>query len=109
LKKEDGRIDWRRPASVIYNRLRGFAPWPGAFTLFRGQQLSLAEARPGGGGGCEGPGHLQQHGKRLFVACGENTRLELLEVQLAGKKRMTAEAFLNGYQIAEQEFLGVAE
>ena len=39
LKKEDGLIDWSRPARDIYNRLRGFAPWPGAYTLFRGQQL----------------------------------------------------------------------
>src|SRR5467141_3064166 len=41
LKKEDGRIDWKRPAIEIYNRMRGFAPWPGAYTTFRGQTCHL--------------------------------------------------------------------
>src|SRR5258707_7905686 len=41
LKKEDGRIDWNRPAREIYNRIRGFAPWPGAYTTFRGQTCHL--------------------------------------------------------------------
>ena len=107
LKKEDGRVNWTRPARVIYNRLRGFTPWPGAFTSFGGQQLSIINARPHLEGAIE-PGQLQRDGKRLFVGCGENSRLELLEVQLAGKKRMTAEAFLNGYKIAGSERLGAA-
>ncbi len=46
LKKEDGRIDWTRRADEIYNRLRGFTPWPGAYTSFRGQQLNLLRAKP---------------------------------------------------------------
>jgi methionyl-tRNA formyltransferase len=108
LRKEDGRVDWTRPASVIYNRLRGFAPWPGAFSEFRGQQLAILTAKPDAGGAPSQPGRLRREGRRLFAGCGANSRLELLEIQLAGKKRMTAEAFLNGYRVLDQECLGAA-
>lgn len=107
LKKEDGQIDWSKPAQLIYNRLRGFTPWPGAYANFRGQQLSILRARP-----VEhipaAPGALNIDKRRLFAGCGFNTSLELLEVQLAGKKRMPAEALLNGYQIQPGEQLGGA-
>jgi methionyl-tRNA formyltransferase len=104
LKKEDGLVDWRRSAAEIYNLWRGFNPWPGAYTVFRGQQISitgarLAEGKPGI------PGRLFAQERRLFVSCGD-AALELLEVQLAGKKRMSVEAFLNGYQLKQNEVLG---
>lgn len=105
LKKEDGLIDWWRPASQIYNRLRGFTPWPGAYTSFRGQQLSMLRAKPAADPKMA-PGALIAEKRRVFAGCGENTALELLEVQLAGKKRMNAEAFANGYQIRAGELLG---
>jgi methionyl-tRNA formyltransferase len=97
LKKEDGLIDWSRPALQIYHRLRGFTPWPGAYTTFRGQQLSLLRAAPTER--ALAPGFLEVEKRRVFAGCGENTALELFEVQLAGKKRMPADAFANGYQI----------
>jgi methionyl-tRNA formyltransferase len=105
LKKEDGLVDWHRPAQEIYNRWRGFNPWPGAYTLFRSQQLSitgmqLAERK------LDAPGRLYAEKHRLFAGCGSGTTLELLEIQLAGKKRMNAEAFLNGYRLLENEMLG---
>jgi methionyl-tRNA formyltransferase len=105
LKKEDGLVDWRRSASEIFNRWRGLNPWPGAYTFFRGQQMSitsasLAEPRPGA------EGRTFADKRRLFVQCGQASLIELLEVQLAGKKRMSAEAFLNGYQLMENEILG---
>jgi methionyl-tRNA formyltransferase len=105
LKKEDGQVDWQRSASEIYNRWRAFNPWPGAYTFFRGQQLSIAAARlaepkPGV------PGRVIAEKRHLFVECGQSSVLELLDVQAAGKKRMTAEAFLNGYQLVENEMLG---
>jgi methionyl-tRNA formyltransferase len=105
LKKEDGAIDWRRTATEIYNRMRGFSPWPGAYTRFRGQQLSITAAKPAASPKLA-PGLLRRDRRRLLAGCGGNTALELLEVQLAGKKRMSTEAFLNGYQIAENEKLG---
>ncbi len=105
LKKEDGLIDWSRPAQETYNRLRGFTPWPGAYTTFRGAQLSIQRARPAAeGGGTQGSIKTEKH--RLLVGCGNHSALEIFELQPAGKARMSAEAFLNGYRPAENELLG---
>jgi methionyl-tRNA formyltransferase len=105
LKREDGLIDWSRPARQIYNRLRGFAPWPGAYTTFRRQQLLVLSARVAEYSPAS-PRTLRSDNRRLFAGCGENTALELLELQLSGKKRMSAQAFMNGYKPAECEMLG---
>jgi len=105
LKKEDGLVDWRCTAGEIYNRWRGFNPWPGAYTVFRRQQMSIIRARLAERR-VEEPGRVWAENRRTFASCGGGTALELLEVQLAGKKRMSAEAFLNGYPLAENEMLG---
>lgn len=105
LKKEDGQIDWTRTAADTYNRLRGFTPWPGAYSSFRGQQISVLAAHAAEGRNLY-PGSIYSEGKRLLVACGGNTGLQIDELQLAGKKRMQAEAFLNGYKLAVNERLG---
>jgi methionyl-tRNA formyltransferase len=105
LKREDGLIDWSRTASDIYNRLRGFTPWPGAYTFLRGQQLNITKARPSQGETTVS-GVVRIQGRRVIVGCGGRSALELLEVQLAGRKRMSAEAFINGYQLADNEVLG---
>ena len=105
LKKEDGRIDFSRSASEIYNRLRGFQPWPGAFTTFRRKQLTVHAARPGMGPNLAA-GELAVSGESLFVGCGMHTVLELLEVQLEGKKRMRVADFVNGYRPQPGEKLG---
>ena len=106
LKKEDGVIEWRRTAGETYNRFRGFNPWPGAATVFRGQQLSITDARMAEATDLQ-PGRCRVHDKRWITGCGEQTSLELKEVQLAGKKRMSGEAFLNGYKLSAEEMLGV--
>jgi methionyl-tRNA formyltransferase len=104
LTKEDGRIDWTRPAAYIHNRIRGFQPWPGGYTRFRGQLLNIGKARPGEA--LEGaPGSLHRAGNRLLAACGDGRALELLEVQMAGRKRMPAAAFLNGHHVEDNELL----
>src|SRR5512146_3440987 len=105
LKKEDGRIDFSRSASEIYNRLRGFQPWPGAFTSFRGKQLTVHAARPGMGPNLAA-GELAVSGDSLYVGCARHTVLELVEVQLEGKKRMSARDFSNGYRPQTGETLG---
>lgn len=105
LKKEDGLIDWSRHATEIYNRLRGFTPWPGAYSTFRGQQISVIAGHALEGGNLK-HGSIYSDGKRLLVACGENTSLQIDELQLAGKKRMQAGAFLNGYKLEANERLG---
>ncbi|MBV9760602.1 MAG: methionyl-tRNA formyltransferase [Acidobacteriaceae bacterium] len=96
LKKEDGAIDWSKAARQIYDRLRGFTPWPGAYTMFRAQQLSVLRARVEKREMPAAQIAVEKH--RVFVGSGSGA-LELLEVQLAGKKRMPAEAFANGYRI----------
>ncbi len=106
LKKEDGQIDWTQPARAIFNRARGFLPWPGAYSRFRGQIFHVWKARlienPKGGS----PGALRAHDSRLIAACGEGTNLELLVVQVEGRKRMPAGAFLNGQRLMDNETLG---
>src|SRR5207248_9418050 len=110
LKKEDGRVDWHRSATQIYNRLRGFTRWPGAYTSFRGQALQILEAKPlqklGSSPRTSEPGLLRIEKRRLFAECGGDSELELLELQPAGKKRMRADAFLNGYKVSENEKVG---
>ncbi len=110
LKKEDGLIDFRRPAREIWNRLRGFQPWPGAYTNFRGKKLNIWEARP-----LEPPAPSTQRSAarqltvnkdQLLVGCGDATLLELLTVQPEGKKRMPARDFLHGYRPNSGEQLG---
>lgn len=99
LKKEDGRMDFARSATEIANRLRGFQPWPGAFTTFRGKQLSVTAATAIASGPSPlPPGVLSVEGERLLVGCGNATALELLELQPEGRKRMPARDFLHGYR-----------
>jgi methionyl-tRNA formyltransferase len=106
LQKEDGRIDFSRTASQIHNRLRGFQPWPGAFTTFRGKNLNVIAARPSAENPALVPAELVYKDDRLLVGCGENTALEITELQLEGKKRMTARDFANGYRPNPGERLG---
>jgi len=105
LKKEDGQIDWRLDACEISNRVRGFQPWPGAWTNFRGQLLHIWRAQVAGEAVAASPGAVLPLKRRLLVACGSGA-LEVLELQLEGRKRMTAGDFLNGFRLAENEGLG---
>jgi len=97
LKKEDGLIDWKRPAREIANRVRGFQPWPGCYTSFGGKKLSVWKSRAAAG---SAPAGRIEPGFR--VGCGEGL-LEIIEVQPEGKKRMSAAAFLSGHRV---EMLG---
>jgi methionyl-tRNA formyltransferase len=105
LEREDALVDFARPASEIYNRWRGFQPWPGAYTFFRGKKLTLHRLIPAGYTAAP-PGEMTVEGDRLFVAAGSATRLELLEVQLEGKKRMPVADFLRGTVPHPHERLG---
>src|SRR6266849_9071021 len=110
LKKEDGRMDFSRSARDLFNRLRGFQPWPGAFTIFRGKTLQVHRAQPRQHAFHLTPGEVVIEGARLFVGCGKDkdadTTLELIEIQLAGKRRMTAAEFINGYRPKSGDRLG---
>jgi len=104
LKKEDGRIDWTKPAREILNRMRGFDPWPGAHSTLRGQKFQVWKASVGEAK--LSPGALRADHKKLYVGCGAGESIELMEIQMEGKKRMAVAAFLNGFTPAADEVLG---
>lgn len=101
LTREDGRMDFTQSAMTIYNRWRGFQPWPGAWTTLKGKKLVAHRLMPFDARSIKsGPaetGAVSVEQGRMFVRCGEGTWLELVEVQLEGKKRMAASEFLRGH------------
>jgi methionyl-tRNA formyltransferase len=104
LKKEDGLIDWNRPAQEIYNRIRGFAPWPGAYTSFRGQTCHIwAEPffLPTLAGSV--PGTIFREDTQILIACGHATLLRLLSIKVEGRKRIPAVEFARGARLTERE------
>jgi methionyl-tRNA formyltransferase len=110
LDREDGRMDFAgRAAHELYNRWRGFQPWPGAFTTLDGKKLivhRLAVAVTHRVPGPAQPGQIHIEGQRLFAACAGNTWLEFLELQLEGKTRLPAAEFLRGNQLSTGNRLG---
>jgi methionyl-tRNA formyltransferase len=115
LKREDGLIDWSMSAKRISDRLRGFQPWPGAFTVFRGGRLIIWRARPVTIGSPIAVPHLEPAETPAFepepgmiagldktsilVSCAENSFLTIDEIQLEGKKRMSGRDFANGARL----------
>jgi methionyl-tRNA formyltransferase len=105
LKKENGRIDWNLPAHQIYNRMRGFDPWPGSYTTFRGQTCHLwGRPEPSSAATTHtSPGDIVPFLKEIHVACGEGTRLKLESIQIEGRKKISAREFANGSRFAPGE------
>ena len=110
LKREDGLIDWSRPAPEIYNRQRAFTPWPGSYSEFRGQSCHLlllpasnqqelaATAVP--------PGTILQQEKSVIVACGQESFLQLTGIKLEGRKLVSASDFVHGARLQVGERFG---
>jgi methionyl-tRNA formyltransferase len=98
-------MDFTQTAQSLHNRWRGFQPWPGAFTALRGKKLIVHRMQPLHAAGELAEGTLGVDGDRLFAGCHGST-LELLEVQMEGKKRMAAGEFLRGFQIKAGERVG---
>jgi methionyl-tRNA formyltransferase len=107
LKREDGRMEFAvHTAAELKNRWRGFQPWPGTFTTLDGKKLIVhrmeaarahgSQESSGARGGSILPGKIRIEDQRLLVACAGKSWLELLEVQLEGKKRLGAAEFLRG-------------
>jgi len=103
LKRSDGRADWNRRADELYNQWRGFQPWPGLHSRFRGQQLTVHRCHPVRGEAAA-PGTLRLEGSQLRGATGEGW-LVLEEVQLEGRKRVTGAEFARGARLGETERL----
>jgi methionyl-tRNA formyltransferase len=108
MKKEDGLISWMLSAREITNRVRGFQPFPTAFTFYGGKKLTIWRSRP-----TEVPHMLRQpgevlaaKGENLLVFCGGDSVLQIDELQIEGKKRMATRDFLNGIQLQTGEKLG---
>jgi methionyl-tRNA formyltransferase len=106
LTREDGLIDFNRPAREIYNRWRGFQPWPGAFTTVRGKKLIIHRMRPLEEHSLADCGAIRVEPASICAACGSFTTLAIDEVQPEGKRRMSAAEFLRGYQLNSGERLG---
>jgi methionyl-tRNA formyltransferase len=106
LTREDGRVDPALTAQSIYDRWRGFQPWPGAWTTVRGKKLTLhrlAVAATAQGGD---PGIFRVEGDRLFFTAGDGAALEVIELQTEGKRRMAAADLLRGHGVVDGDRLG---
>jgi methionyl-tRNA formyltransferase len=99
LKKEQGLIDWNEPAEIIWRKVRAFNPWPGAFVGHGDHIIKIWKAEPGDGKGEPGT-VLEAHKKWIEVACGQGL-LRILELQPAGKRKMSPEAFLAGHKLKQ--------
>jgi methionyl-tRNA formyltransferase len=113
LKREDGLVDWTLDAADIERRVRGFQPWPNAYTFYKGRRLVLRHAEPveaHAPADTSGAGEIiSARADELVVACGGATALQLSEVQLEGKQRMSARDFVNGMRVVPGERLGAVD
>ncbi len=101
ITKEMGRIHWGNAAAEIDRQIRGMNPWPSAYTYWQGKLLKIWRAKPfpEAGGKAEAGLVISAGEAGIMIACGQGALL-IEEVQLEGKKRMPAAAFLNGYEVA---------
>jgi len=102
MKKEDGAIDWNRAALEIQNRVRGFQPFPTSYTKYQDKKLTIWKAKEIQDSGFkiqDSGSILEAKGDKLFVRCGNQTVLQIDELQIEGKRRMTTRDFLNGVKI----------
>jgi methionyl-tRNA formyltransferase len=108
LKKEHGRIDWTLTAGQIYNRMRAFAFWPGAYTILRGQTCQVwgRPALDAAAASTEAPGTIVPSSSAIYVVCGEGSILEVEFAQAEGRKRVAALDFANGMRLALGERFG---
>ena len=105
LDKLTGDIDWEKSAQEIHNLIRGSYPWPIAHTTLRGKLFKIYKARISNMRS-EHPGKIIETSP-FIVGCGDDTSLELLEVQIEGKKRMSAENFARGFRLTQKTILGL--
>jgi methionyl-tRNA formyltransferase len=106
LVKDEGLIDWSRPAADLHNQVRGLRPWPAAFTFLNGERVVVHQARlsDAGSGGAP-PGTCIAAGTAVTVACGDSRALDLLQLQLEGRRIVSAREFVAGHaRLTSQRF-----
>jgi methionyl-tRNA formyltransferase len=105
LKKEDGYLNWLRPAQEIHNRVRAFNPWPGTVAKFRGQVCKILKTTVDAGahGAPLQAGSVLASKGRLFVICGDGLPLEVLSIQPENRKAVSGGDFANGARIQAGE------
>lgn len=106
LSKDMSPIDWTKSAFEIHNKIRGLYSWPGASTTLSGKILKIHSSVLSDKKGNNIPGEVVDFSGNLVVSCGDGKCVELTCVQLEGKKRMDAAAFLNGYKLTKGTVLG---
>jgi methionyl-tRNA formyltransferase len=107
LTKEEGLIDWTRPASAIHNRVRGLYPWPHAYTYASGKRLIVLKSRVEERSTDAEPGTLVEVSRdHLQIAAGGGTHLALLELQPEGRRPMPVRDFLAGHPLKAGTRLG---
>ena len=109
LRRNFAKVDWTMPARQLVNRRRGFTPWPGLYTTFRGGRLKifgLEEIKPPPPGS-EEPGTVIDAGPAgIAVRCGRGSAALITEVQREGRRRMPVDAFLIGERVSRGECVG---
>ena len=103
IRREDGRIDWNRPAGEILRMCRAYTPWPGIFTAFEGEPVKILEADPGPRGLAGAPGAVVAAGEGFAVVCGEESSIAPLRLQRAGRTPVGAADFLRGLRAGARE------
>ena len=99
MRREDGRVDWSLSATQIGNRIRGFQPFPGSSSTFRGAGVKFWGGTVEETAGAAAPGEILEAVRdRLLIACGVGTALKVTDVQPEGKARMKAADFINGFK-----------
>ena len=106
LTRDDGRVDPARAAQSIYDRWRGFQPWPGAWTTVRKKKLTFHQLRLGHSAQGGDVGVFRVEGDRLFFTAGDGVSLEVIELQLEGKRRMAVADLLRGHGLVDGDRLG---
>ena len=95
LSRDDGLVDWSKSADEIYNLYRGLTPWPGIWTMLEGKRLKLLKIKPADEN--IEAGSIKTNNGKMYIACGKKS-IEVLELQLEGKKAMSANNFLTGHR-----------
>lgn len=105
IKKQLGNIDWTKTAAEIERLIRGLTPWPSAYTNWNDKVMKIWSAKVVEGSSESAPGTIVKVEKDAFYVQTGADWLKVCEVQIPGKKRMNAEAFLRGYEVKEQDVL----